>query len=418
MKPLCLIVALLGLVPAACERPGAPGTAVMLLEAAPIREKPAAKADLEALIHSNTALALDLYRGLSAGPHNVLFSPYSISAALAMTYAGARGATAAQIARAMHFDLEPDKLHAAFQSLNGQLLTERPGAQLHSANALWGQKGMVFVPEFMQRLQESYGAGLGTVDFVSHRPEALGTINGWVGRQTNGMIPELLQPSALDESTRLVLCNALYFRADWAHPFTKEGTWPAPFTLSGGDKVKVSMMHKAGHFRCMQGAGFNALELPYQNRFALVVLLPDKVDGLQELEQSLTAGSLQECLGHLGSEEVDVTLPRFEVQGRFSLRDELKTLGMTTVFSPHADLSGVTTQEKLCLKDVIHQSVMKLDEKGTEAAAATAVLAVKSEARKNRPRQFQADHPFLFLIRDTPTGAILFLGRLADPRGK
>jgi serpin B len=421
MKRLALFAFLLAVL--ACSRSAdeAPPASklVMRLDAKPIAAKanvPAA--DVTALVHNNDEFALDLYRRLSKEPGNLFFSPYSLSSALAMTYAGARGDTAAEMAKTLHLGLEPDKLHPAFAELNQQLLSEQRGYQLNIANALWAQSGYPFEEPFVLRLKDSYGAGLGTVDFAGNPTAARQAINGWVSKQTQGKIPELL--GEVSPFTRFVLTNAVYFLADWAEPFPKPATQDRPFWRSKEDKLQVPMMSAQRHYGYLEEKGFQALELPYQSRFSLVVILPRQIEGLAELEGALTSKALHSWLEALQREEVRVQLPRFKVQSAFSLKSTLSALGMPLAFSKQADFSGLSPrarEDELAIAAVVHQAYIDVNEKGTEAAAASAVKGKSAPAPvPPQPKIFQADHPFLYLIRDRLSGTILFLGRLTDPR--
>jgi serpin B len=427
MKRLVLLIGFV-LLPLACSRtteePARVPKAVMLLDAGTIADVPnVPAADQTSLVAGNDEFAVDLYRQLSREPGNLFFSPYSISSTLAMSYAGAHGTTAAEMAKVLHFDLAADKLHGAFADLNQQLLGSQRGYQLSLANALWAQTGYAFEPAYVKRLKDSYGAGLGTVDFASNPEMARQAINSWVSEQTRGKIPELLQATDLNPLTRCVLTNAIYFQATWFYPFQKAATRNKTFWRTRQEQTQVPMMHLHEHLAYMEAEGVQALELPYESRFRLIVLLPRQRDGLAAMEKDLTAKKLRTWIGAMKREEVDVALPRFKVQSTHSLREPLTALGMSLAFSPDADFSGSRAsaqQDGLKITAVIHQALVEVDEKGTEAAAATAeVKSAKSlEPWRHEPKQFLADHPFLFLIRDGQTGSILFLGRLTDPREK
>jgi serpin B len=372
--------------------------------------------DATALVQGNNTFALDLYRELATEKGNLFFSPYSISTALGMTYAGARGDTAAQMATTLHFGLPPERLHPAF----GSLIKEINGAgkprkyQLQTANRLWGQKDYGFLPEFLKLTETNYGAGLKEVDFVDAPEEARKAINAWVEEQTRDKIKELIKPGILTAKTRLVLTNAIYFKAAWMHPFLERRTVKGDFHVGADKKVTVPLMHggvRTGYFK---GDDFEGLNLPYEsNDLAMIVLLP-KAGGLADLEKRLTAANIQGWLSKLRSHRVTVTLPKFKVTAQFMLKDTLSRMGMPLAFDPaKADFSGMTTREKLWISHVIHKAFVDVNEKGTEAAAATAVLLGGGSAPP--PATFRADRPFVFLIRDNRTGSILFVGRVIDP---
>jgi serpin B len=383
-------------------------------------EKPVNKQDQSALVRGNNQAALALYAQLRGREGNLIFSPYSISTALGMTFAGARGETAEQIAKALHFDLPPDKLNAAF----GSLIKEINGAgkersyQLSTANALWAQKGYSFLPAFLQITKEDYGAGLKEVDF-KETEQARKTINAWVEKETRDRIKDLLKPGVLQPDTRLVLTNAIYFKGDWTSQFKKEATHDGPFFLAGGKEIKVPLMHQTHRFSYFEGDTFQALQMPYVgNHLAMVVLLPKKKDGLADLEKALTADKLKEWTDKLRTEEIIVTLPKFKATTDLSLKKTLSDMGMPIAFTARADFSGITRSESLLISDAIHQAFVEVNEKGTEAAAATAITFAPTSAPVNPkpPVVFRADHPFVYVLRDVRTGSILFMGRLVDPR--
>jgi len=374
--------------------------------------------DKTPVVQGNTEFALALYTQLGSQKENLFFSPLSLSTALAMTYAGARGQTAAQMAAVLHFPTDQQHLHPAFAALSKDLRadSETKGYQLHVANALWGQKGYRFRKDFLLTTKTSYGAGLNEVDFQTAAEEARKTINAWVEQQTKDKIKDLIPPRAVDALTRLVLTNAIYFKGDWLRPFTKPLTKDEAFKVSTTKQVTVPMMHQTEHFAYFDGGKFQALELPYVgNQLSMVVFLPKEVDGLAEFEKSLTVQNLPQWLPQLQRHEVMVTLPKFKITADFMLKDVLSTMGMPLAFSDAADFSGMSEEKALTLSAVIHKAYVDVNEEGTEAAAATgAIVGLTSVGPP--PAVFRADHPFVFLIRDTSSGSILFLGRLAQPQ--
>jgi serpin B len=382
--------------------------------------KPAGKLDPDtaAVVKGNNVFALDLYGRLRQKDGNLFFSPYSISDALAMTYAGARGQTAEQMATTLHFALPAQRLHPAFGELIRYLNAGGKDRkyQLSVANALWGQKGYTFLPDFIRLTKDVYEGGLKEVDFVKTE-EARKTINHWVEEQTKDKIKDLIPEGALASDTRLVLTNAIYFKSAWAEAFHEGATKKEDFHLGGGRKVQVPMMHTNEALRYRDGGTFHALELPYQSRqLSMIVLLPKKVDGLAELEKDLTSARLDEWLKAMKVHQVNVVLPKFKFSAEFSLKDVLSAMGMPLAFSKRADFSGMTTREQLYIDKVLHKAFVDVNEKGTEAAAATAVIARPTSAPNYARADFRADHPFVFLIRENRTGSILFLGRVANPQ--
>jgi serpin B len=368
------------------------------------------------VVNGNTAFALDLYAHVRDRPGNQFFSPYNLSTALAMTYAGARGQTAQEMAHTLHFPTDQKALHAALAAVNGELLAGRKlkGCQLYTANALWGQKGVSFLPDFLQTLRQFYGAGLREVDFREATEEARRTINAWVEKQTRDKIKDLFPPGVLTSDTELALTSAIYFKGDWASPFRKDRTQTGDFHVAADRKVSVPLMHQTASFGFFEDDQIKVLEMPYAgDTLSLVALLPKKVDGLADFERKLTPDRLVGSLRHLQSQEVEVTFPRFRATAEYRLKDILSAMGMPSAFSPKADFTGMTGQPGLYLSAVIHKAYVDLNEEGTEAAAATGIAA-KLAAVARMPT-FRADHSFVYLIRDRQTGTILFLGRVTDP---
>lgn len=396
-----------------------------VLAAPATAEKPDdAKADRAAVAQGDNQFALDLYAKLRGEDGNLFFSPYSISTALAMTRAGARGDTAAEMDKVMHFTLPQEKLHSAFAALikevNGDPADKKRGYQLNTANALWGQKDFGFKADFLKLVKDDYGAGLNELDFIGAPEPARQTINGWVEKQTQNKIKDLLKQGDVTPDTRLVLTNAIYFKGDWASQFKKDQTKDEPFHLGADKKADAPLMHQQGEYGYFDGGTFQALELPYAGKnLSMVVLLPKTIDGLGDLEKDLTADKLAGWIGKLHKQEVIVTLPKFKTEQRVSLGKTLSEMGMKLAFDDQkADLSGMAGKPgTLFISDVIHKAFVDVNEEGTEAAAATAVVIARPSAIHVEPPTpvFRADHPFLFLIRDVRSDSILFLGRLADP---
>jgi len=368
--------------------------------------------------------AFDLYARLKGAEGNLFLSPYSISTALTMTYAGARGETADQMAKVLCLPASGEDVHGAYGALQNDL--NAAGAKgafdLVVANRLWGQKGYGFLPDYLALVEKKYGAGLEQVDFAGATEAARQTINVWIEKQTRDKIKDLLKPGVLDAMTRLVLTNAIYFKGKWAEEFDKKLTRDEDFFLTPEKKVAAPLMHQKAKFGYFEGDGLQALELPYQgDRLTMVVLLPKRnvppgaKDGLAALETALSAEKLAEWIGQLRRREVQVALPRFKTTAEFSLAETLVAMGMADAFNPNAaDFSGMTGTKDLFISAVVHKAFVDVNEEGTEAAAATGVV-VGVTSMPEPPPVFRADHPFLFLIRDTKTGAILFLGRILDP---
>ena len=375
--------------------------------------------DIESLAGSNTTFALDLYARLKATDGNLFFSPYSISTCLAMTYAGARGDTAAQMAQTLRFDTNQLKLAASFGELQKQLNSEqeKKGIELNIANGLWGQKDHFFLPAFLDVAKQSYEANLKQADFRTHADTARKEINDWVDHKTKGKITDLIQPGVLGQATRLVLVNAIYFKGHWASEFEKQSTRKATFTVSPAQKIEVPLMSRTSDFKYAEVEGLQLLELPYAgDDLSMVVLLPRKLDGLKGVEDQLNGPTLDRWLAQAFKQKVEVFLPKFKMSAQFSLAKPLADMGMTDAFSPNADFSGMDGERDLFISAVVHKAFVDVNEEGTQAAAATATVMRMSAVMMPRPMPiFRADHPFIFLIRDNHSGSILFLGRLVDP---
>jgi len=399
------------------------------------RSAPDASPDrVAARVAGDTAFAVDLYRKVGEGPaahQNLFFSPFSISVALGMLYAGANGTTKTEMQKVLHFDQSDADVASSFNTL-GQALASR-GAnatgtkgqpfRLASANALWGQDGQAFLDPYLDVLAANYGAGVNLVDFMRDTEAARHTINDWVSDRTEQKIPELLSSDDLSPDVRFVLTNAVYFNAAWAKPFEKQATQDGTFTLADGTPASVPLMREGLSTRYAEGGGWKATELPYSGgEVSMLLVLPDSgtFDTFQSGFDAATLAGIGAALQASSTVEVALTLPRFEVRTPLSLRQVLTALGMPTAFSGGADLSGIDGTRELLISDVIHEAFAKIDEEGTEAAAATAVIGVGSSAPLNpppEPKHFDVRQPFLFGIRDNATGALLFMGQITDPRG-
>ncbi len=375
--------------------------------------------DLATLVDGNNAFAFDLYQILRQTSGNVFYSPCSISLALAMTYAGARGETEQQMADTLHFILPQDRLHPAFNSLDIELSQRGEGAEgkdgegfrLNIVNAIWGQKDYQFLATFLDILAENYGAGLRILDFIKEPEESRITINQWVSDQTEGRIEELIQEGLIDTFTRLVLTNAVYFNAAWEYPFEEDRTCDGAFYLLSGDEVTVPMMKRTESFGYTEGDGYKAVELPYDGgELSMVVLLPE-AGKLEMFESSLDAQQMETIMEALEPNQIALTLPQFEFESEYSLKEVLTVMGMPAAFSARADFSGMAHNRELYIDDVVHRTFLSVDEAGTEAAAATAVIV----AVIGMPITVTIDRPFILFIRDIETGAILFVGRVLNP---
>ncbi len=385
---------------------------------------PAVLTDEQALlVEGNSAFAFELYQALKGKGGNLFYSPYSISLALAMTYAGANGETAQQMAATLHFLLDQERLHPAFNWLDAELAKRGQGAQgkdgegfrLNVANAIWGQKNYEFLPTFLDVMAENYGAGLRLLDFITEAEKSRLAINDWVSDQTEGRIKDLIPPGAIDALTRLVLTNAIYFNAAWAYPFNKDATADGAFYLLDGGQVTLPMMRQMESLSYTEGEGYQAVELLYDgDELSMVILLPAS-GNLEAFEEGLQAQYVSDIMSGLRSTRVALAMPKFEFESEFSLKDALADMGMPIAFSPSdADFSGMTGNRDLFISEVVHKAFVSVDEAGTEAAAATAVI-MSLTAVPEPPVEVTIDRPFIFLIRDIKTGAILFVGRVLNP---
>jgi serpin B len=421
---LCAMAFVLMWVPACdMERGEQKGSSPESKESAAEAERPAAEGEKPVtemtgagdLTSSNLSFAIDLYKMLSGNDGNIALSPYSISSALAMTYAGARGNTASQMADVLNLPVNDPNIHARFGALTGALNSRGrgKGIDLSVANALWGQEGEDFLMGFLEITESVYGAGLKTVDFASDPERARGIINVWVRKETRQKIEELLKRGALDRSTSLVLTNAIYFKGGWTNKFDPGLTREGDFWIAPGSSVPVDMMHQKRKLKYFQTDEVQVLDLPYQgDEFSMIVLLPKALDGLGALERDLTAGTLDSWLSRMRVEDVSVSLPKFKLTSDLLLNEPLQAMGMTDAFSlGKADFSGMTGEKNLFIDAVVHQAIVEVDEEGTEAAAATAVVMKKGPAIP----EFKADHPFMLLIRDNISGSLLFMGRVTKP---
>ncbi len=381
--------------------------------------KDPSQSELSEIARGNNRFALQLYSQLKdSTPDNLFFSPYSISTALAMTYAGAAGDTKQQMAETLQFSVPEPNLHSAMAKLMSTLQLNDKGCQFRVANRLWGQTGYKFLPEFLQTTRSHYGAELGEVDFASQSEVARRTINQWVEKQTELKIKELITPGLLNAKTRLVLTNAIYFKGLWLEPFDKKATEEATFYVQGDNGVNVHMMHQVVRGGYQTDEGLQILELPYANQtLSMVILLPADRSGLADLENKLSENQIANLLSGLKDQNVAVYLPRFRMNSQFSLRDALVAMGMKDAFDDgRADFSRMSSSEQLVISAVIHKAFVEVNEEGTEAAAATGVIMAPTAAPiRAEPPTFRADHPFLFLIRDKRTGSIVFIGRVANP---
>ena len=375
--------------------------------------------DVATLVAGNAEFAADLYKIAAEDEGNLFMSPHSISTALAMTYAGANGDTATQIADAFHFTQPPATLHGSLNALDLALASRAQAGssqtipfKLRTANSIWGQDGFAILAPFLDTLAVNYGAGLHVLDFQGDTEGSRQTINGWVEGQTNNKIKELLPEGVVQPSTKLVLTNAIYFSAAWSEPFEASDTQDRAFNVAGG-QVMVPTLYQTASMNYGEGANYKAVEIPYDgDNLSMVVVVPDD---LTTFEQNLTGATFADVTSTVTHHSVQLYLPKFKFEAPLPLKPALQRLGMEDAFLDGlADFSAIDGTRDLVITEVLHKGFVAIDENGTEAAAATAVVIGPTSV----PQQatMKVDRPFLFFIRDIPTGAILFVGRVTDPR--
>ncbi len=376
----------------------------------------------------NNDFALVMYSRLQQRPGNLFFSPFGIRAALGMAEAGAKGETASQMRAALHITSPDDIFHAGFAKISQRLNAAGAGEyEMVVANSLWCQDGSRLLPGFLDLIARHYGGGVGVFDFLHASGAARETINHWVEHNTREKIRKLIPPGGIDAETHLVLVNAVYFKGKWVLQFDNTATCDEPFYLEGGGTAKAQLMRQEECIWYLQAAGYQAVDLCYPGGdLSMLVLLPDRQDGLRDLERTLSTQMLNQCVARTRQTKIKLFLPRFKVSwGPVDLRDPLTTLGMPLAFDrSQADFSGINSREPLAedslfISTVFHKAFVEANEEGTEAAAATELeIAATASLWSHRPPPvpvFRADHPFLFAIRDWKTNAILFLGRITDP---
>jgi len=382
---------------------------------------------LDDLVSGNRQFALDFYQSIRNETGNIFYSPYSISLALAMTYGGARGDTEAQMSQVLGFSLPQASLHPAFNTLDLELASRESATtdvdnqpfQLNIANSIWGQYDFEFLSEYLDLLASNYGAGLRLVDFVNAAEPARKEINEWVSKGTNAKIKDLIPEGAINDLTRLVLANAIYFKADWMAPFENSRTQEMPFNLLDDSTVSAEMMSYSSpaFIPYTEGQGYQAVEIPYVGETVSMILLVPEKGNFDEIESNLTAEQLDTILNSLQPLSVDLSMPKFSFESEFNLKSTLMDMGIQDAFTPDvADFSGMDGRTDLYISDAFHKAFVAVDEKGTEAAAATAVI-VAVESAPMIDVSLVVDRPFIFIIQDKPSGTILFMGRVLNPQG-
>jgi serpin B len=388
---------------------------------APVMKQPVSFADDQnatsegvlSVVNGSNQFAFDFYSQIKAGGGNIFFSPYSISVALAMTSEGARRKTAEEMQSVLHFPEDDTIRRSAFAWLYNNMNKEEKEYILSTANALWAHEDYEFLDEYFDLIEQYYMGKVTNLDFVNEAEKSRVTINTWVEEQTNGKIKDLIPKGKISDLTRLVLTNAIYFKGNWLKQFDAEKTKEQDFRVSPEQTVKAQMMSMTGEtFNYTATQDLQVLELPYEGEnLSMLILLPGE-GGLDSVEESLTLENLVNWRNSLSEQEINIHIPKFKFETKYDMGDTLEEMGMPSAFNPDvADFSGMDGTKRLSIKFVIHQGFVEVNEKGTEAAAATAVgIGIESA-----PPSFYADHPFIFLIQDRESGNILFMGRVTDP---
>jgi len=413
--PVLLAIVLLGLT--ACSQSV---SAEVLQSEKPRNTKPrVSQNEMATLVDGNSEFAFDLYQVLKEGGGNLFYSPYSISVALAMTISGARGETEGQMADTLNFTLPQDSIHPVFNGLDMDLNSRGKGARgkdggafrLNIVNAMWGQKDLEFLPEFLDVLSENYGSGLRILDFAAEPEPSRITINDWVSKQTKGRINDLVPPGIIDSKTGIILTNAIYFNAAWKFRFNENPKSDGTFELLDGTKVKAQMMRREEKYGQTWGINYQAIELPYDgDELSMVILLPARGQ-FEEFENSMDYETVNGIISDIKESKVSLEMPKFNFKSEFDLKDVLAEMGMPIAFSQNADFSGMTSARRLYIAEIMHKGFIAVDKSGTEAAAATFMMA----RFVGRTPSITVDRPFIFLIRDIETGTILFMGRVLNP---
>jgi len=382
-------------------------------------------AEVDEQVKGNTDFAVDLFQYLVQSNDNLFFSPYSISVALAMTYAGAEGPAKTDMASVLHFNLPDDKLQPAFNKLDLDIMAQSgkrggPDEQpftLRSANSLWLQDGYTFQDSFIKLVTENYDAGAEIVDLRGDPAGAADTVNNWIEEQTNDKIKDMLSPDSLSENTLLLLVNAIYFMADWSSKFPDYATRDDAFHLLDGSEITTKMMHQTSWFQCVEGENWQAVKLPYSDGEASMVIILPRENEYTNVEQSLDGNRIREIIDGLAGKVVILSMPKFKLENMFSLSEVLTNMGMGSAFKDgfRSMISG-HSDEPVFIEDVLHKAFIDVDENGTEAAAATIVIMAEGDDMEElKFVEFTADRPFIFLIVEESTNTILFMGRVLDP---
>lgn len=368
------------------------------------------------VVEANNLFSIDLYDKYKSEDGNLFFSPYSISSALSMTYEGAKGQTAEEMQAVLHLPDGKNKIRSDFVSIYNELNKADKNYKLTTANALWAQEDYPFVNEYFNVVDEYYDGKVTNLDFKTDTENSRVTINNWVEDKTNDKIKDLIPAGMLSPATRLVLTNAIYFKANWSSQFDAKDTWDGKFKLGSGESVDARMMYQTSNYNYGETSDLQILEMDYLgNDLSMLIILP-KENNMAQIENTFSVEKLEDWKDYMQTEKVRVTLPKFKFETKYFMAEDLKEMGMPTALYPDADFTGMSPTDELFISQVIHQTFIEVAEYGTEAAAATAVIMGAGAApEQEQPKIFRADHPFIFIIQQKDSGNILFMGRMSDP---
>lgn len=425
MKKVTLFVLLVILVSACTPQGGNGNSSPEISSSIPRDMEPAVPSgNLEKLVKGNTSFGINLFQAVKQGDENLIFSPYSISVALAMAQAGAKDNTLQQMNDVLRFSLPVEDLHPAINALQLELNNRenndyeegKKDFELNIVNSIWGEKTYTFLPGYLDLLAKNYGTGLRLADFILQPDTSRKEINQWVSDQTNDRIQDLLPENSITELTRLVLTNAIYFKAGWLHQFDPGMTQNGVFTLLNGEDVQVPMMHQTETFGYAREDSYQLISLPYEgNKLSMLIILPDE-NNFTQVEKAMSGLDVQNLVSSIPFAQLDLSMPKFKIESSIGLADHLNAMGMKDAFIPGiADFSGMDGTHDLYISAVQHKAFIEVDETGTEAAAATAVVVGIESMPIDEPLKVNIDRPFIFMIVDNKTGSVLFLGRVINP---
>jgi len=378
----------------------------------------------EQIVKGNNKFSIEIYHALKTPKVNLFFSPLSIYTLLSMVFVGARGLTETQIKKVLHIKLDQIRFHSEYKKML-RVFHRDTGSELSMANLLCIHEKYQLLEKYLWIVEDTYGGVIWKLDFNAIS-ETCSKINAWVEEHTQGKIKDVIH--TLKEDDGLVLVNAIYFKGTWENLFKEKDTEEEPFTLLSGDHIIIPMMHQKKKFQWLDEDGFQILEMPYKGirifgsleHISMIIFLPEKKDGIKDLENSLTNENIEnylEKLHKIWEREIKVVFPKFKIEKTYELKEILSTLGMTAAFSDGANFSGIAEDPPRYISQIIHKAFVEVNERGTEAAAVTALRMLGSSiGPTGKPPEFRADHPFIFLLIDSYTRTILFIGRVMNPK--